>query len=208
MLGGRRKSRRERRLAAAEALEEAKEQDTAAAKEAAAMLAATAAQDSGDPPLRTGLEGALPKPRRSQRCSSGAASAQHQCTPQGWTFDGNSSRGGDADQAIQWPPPPRDAVQPNRRTDASGRLAAAMHAPVDRNHAVTGSGPNFVANAAGVDGQSCVRSNSEPVASTPEYRAKAGSATAPGWNFGSWWQSLSALNPKKPAQQVQRRAKA
>ncbi len=197
MLGGRRKSRRERRLAAAEALEDAREQDGAAAEDDAVTLARIAAQDSDDQPRRTGTERAQPKPHRSQRSSAGAAAAQHQRVPQKWTFDGDGSRGGEAGQPVRWPP--RNAVQPSRRIDASDRAAAAMHG-AGRDHAVKGSVPDPVAKAAGMNGHSGVRSDSEPVAGTSKNRQQP--TTAPGWNFGSWWQSLPALNPKKPAQQA------
>ena len=199
MLGGRRKSRRERRLAAAEALEDARAQDGTAAEDAAVTLAGAAAQDSDDHLIRTGIERAQPKPHRSQRTSAGAAAAQHQRMPQKWTFDGNSSRGGEAVQPVQWPP--RDAVQPSRRTDANDRVAAARRG-ADRDHAVKGSVPHPVAKAAGINGQPGIRSDSEPVTGSPQNRRQAGPATAPGWNFGSWWQSLSALKPKKSAQQA------
>ncbi len=200
MLGGRRKSRRERRLAAAEALEDAREQDGTATEDAAVTLAGIAAQDSEDHAMRTGIERPQPKPHRSQRTSAGAAAAQHQRMQQKWAFDGNSSRGGQAGQPGLWSP--RHAAQPSARIDASDRLAAAMHGTDDHHPAVKGSGSDPMAKAAEMNGQAGVRSESEPAAGNPKHRRQTGPATAPGWNFGSWWQSLSALNPKKPAQRA------
>ena len=192
-------------LAAAEAVADALEQDdVTAAVETSATLADAASQGSVDQSTPTGIERSQPHALNYSQRSVIAKPAQHRRTAPQWPDFGRNGRRNEAVQPRDWSP--RQAAKQSGINTSGGRPAVATNGAVDRRDAGGAYSARPVSEAATFDTRPYERFSAEPVSSSSE-ASQSGPATEAGWTLASWWQSISALNPRKRVQ-LQRRVKA